>query len=167
MTVFKITDDLLIKVKEDLVRQHPFAFERVGFILCRPARINRDGWILFAWDYRPVDDSDYLEDESVGAMMGPGAMRKALQLAYNESFSLVHVHLHNHYGVPQFSRTDNAESERFVPDFWNVRPNLPHGAVVISRDAACGFIWDPKNRKRVRLNKISIIGAPLRIIENL
>lgn len=164
MTNLKITDGLLGRITDDLVRPHPFAFERVGFILCRPARLEPNGWILLAWDYHPIADDDYIEDDSVGAMMGPAAMRKALQVAYNQPFSVVHIHRHEHAGTPQFSKTDSTESARFLPDFWNVRPNLPHGAVIFSRDSACGFVWEPAIRARVLLNEISVVGAPLSVI---
>jgi hypothetical protein len=163
-TILKITADLLDQINQDLQRPHPFAFERVGFILCRPARLEPEGWILLAWGYHTVADDDYVDDYSVGAMMGPGAIRKALQLAFNDPLSIVHVHLHDHSGKPGFSKTDAEESARFVPDFWNVRPSLPHGAIVLSRDSAYGFVWEPTRRRRVPLDETSIVGAPMRLI---
>lgn len=51
-----------------------------------------------------------------------------------EVVSMVHVHLQEHRGRPGFSRTDLSENALFVPDFWNVQPNLPHGAVVFRFD---------------------------------
>ena len=162
----KITACLLARAMTDLIRPHPFAFERVGFFLCRPGPAEPDGWVLLGWDYQVVDDDDYVDDPTVGAMFGAGAIRKALQAAYNEPFSIIHVHLHDHAGTPGFSYIDARESARYVPDFWNVRPNLPHGAVVLSRDSACGYVWEPKVQKRLPLQSISIVGAPLRVIRN-
>jgi len=162
----KITARLRARAMTDLVRPHPFAFERVGFLLCRPGPAAPDGWVLLGWDYQVVKDDDYEDDSIVGAMFGSGAIRKALQVAYSEPFSIIHVHLHDHMGTPQFSYIDARESARFVPDFWNVRPNLPHGAVVLSRNSACGYVWEPKVQKRLPLQSISIVGAPLRVIRN-
>ena len=71
---------------------------------------------------------------SAGATIGRSGLRKALQASYMEVVSMVHVHLQEHRGRPGFSRTDLSENALFVPDFWNVQPNLPHGAVVFRFD---------------------------------
>ena len=42
----------------------------------------------------------------VGARMGPSAIRKALQHAFNRPTSMFHVHCHEHSGPPRFSRVD-------------------------------------------------------------
>jgi hypothetical protein len=102
-------------------------------------------------------------------MMGPAAIRKAMQQAYNGSFGMFHVHMHNHLGIPWFSPPDIQEAKKFVPDFWNVRPEMPHGTLVLSQDGLAGLCWLPGNREIVKISKISIVGAPLTnfgIIEN-
>src|ERR1700720_3721710 len=81
--LFKITNSLLELVTQDLVRRHDFAAERVGFLSCRVAKLKPAGLIILAHDYNPVADNDYLDDPRVGAMMGPAAIRKALQFAYD------------------------------------------------------------------------------------
>jgi len=162
--IFKLTEVLLQRVKEDLRRPHPFAFERVGFISSRSGRIPPNGWVILGYDYHPVDDEDYVPCASVGALIGPGAMRKALQVAYNEPLSMVHVHSHDHRGTPAFSKVDLRESARFVPNVWNVRPNLPHAAIVLSEDSLCGFGWEPGSQRRIPIGDFTIVGVPLRII---
>ena len=49
--------------------------------------------------------------------------------------------MHEHSGRPSFSRTDLREQIKFVPDFFKVRPQLPHGAIVLSHDRAAGRVW--------------------------
>jgi hypothetical protein len=161
---FKITETLLDHIKRDLIRRHPFTYERVGFLTCRAGVIEPEGWVLLGADYYPVEDDDYLPDETVGALIGPTAIRKALQIAYNEPVSIVHVHLHSHRGQTHLSEIDEDETAKLIPNFWNVRPNLPHAAVVFSLDSMCGFLWDPVSKKRLLINDFTIVDAPMKFI---
>ena len=114
-----------------------------------------------------MDDADYLNDPTVGARMGSDAIRKALQLAYNHEVSMFHVHCHDHVSRPRFSRVDLAESAKFVPDFFNVRPSLSHGALVLSRDSASGFCWCPGTPRPQPLSDITFVGTPMQFIRDL
>lgn len=163
--IFKITSALLFSVREDLARQHEFAAERVGFLACRVAAL-KDGLVVLAQTYHEVADEDYLDDPSVGAMMGPSAIRKALQMAFNDRVSMFHVHIHDHHGRPWFSRIDLAENAKFVPDFWNVRPEIPHGALVLSLDSAAGLCWTPGAKKPTRIMEFTVVGAPMQFVRN-
>jgi hypothetical protein len=167
MTIqFKITRRLQDKVLRDLSRPHPFACERVGFISCKPAA-SRNGLIILAGEYHAVADEDYLPDQLVGAMMGPGAIRKALQFAYNHRVSMFHVHAHDHTGIPRFSTTDLRESTKFVPDFFNVQPNLPHGALILSRDSGIARCWYGSTELPIWISKITVVGSPMTFIHAL
>jgi hypothetical protein len=157
--VFKITRRLLGGVLVDLRRAHTFAAERVGWLRCRVAD-SSTAVLVLAHDYVPVEDGDYVEDPSVGARMSSAAIRKALQLALNTKVAMFHVHLHDHRGGTRFSRVDAVEAAKFVPDFWHVRPDMPHGALVFSRDWAVGRCWCPGG-KVVDIDEIVVVGAPL------
>lgn len=160
--VFRITEPLLKSIHLDLSRPHQFALERVGFIVCRNAQL--DGSMVFlAESYVPVDDNDYVDNPKAGATMGPVAIRKALQIGYNDSVSMFHVHRHEHYGRPAFSRLDLRESAKFIPDFWKVQPKLSHGALVLSHDEAYALAWDPVDRLSHPINEFTVVGRPLRI----
>ncbi len=158
--VFRINRALLDLVHEDLSRPHGFAHERVGFIACKVAAL-QDGHLVLAESYNPVHDDDYEDDPTVGAMMGPGAIRKALQFAYHHPVGMFHVHRHEHKGQPGFSRTDVRESAKFIPDFWKVRPSTPHGAIVLSYDAIAGAWWDPATRQAQTIDEFAILGRRL------
>ena len=138
--IFRTTDRFLKDVRADLSRPHPFAAERVGFISVRAAA-NNEALLLIAADYHPLSDDEYIEDRSVGAMMGQEAIRKALNVALLQSAGMFHVHMHEHEGRPRFSRIDLREQIKFVPDFFKVRQGMPHGAIVLSRDLANGRAW--------------------------
>lgn len=140
MIIFRATDDFIATVRKDLLRPHAFANERVGFISVRATETDRV-LLLLAQDYYAVADHDYVRDSSVGAMMGQEALRKALEIALLNPVGMLHVHMHLFSGRLWFSRTDLREQLRFVPDFFKVRPNMPHGALVLSEHAAAGRVW--------------------------
>src|SRR4051794_18546912 len=84
MTLNLRLPELLIRhMRTDLARPHPFAAERVGFVSCRVADL-AGGVVLLGHGYHPVEDDDYVDHPRFPAMMGSGAIRKALQLSYNE-----------------------------------------------------------------------------------
>lgn len=162
MIHFKIASPLLATVQADLHRRHAFASERVGFIAAAMSWAAAE-LILVAYDYHPVADEDYLDDPSVGAMMGPDAIRKALQVSMNDGCATFHVHTHGGPGVPGFSPVDLRENDKFGPGFFKVTPQRPHGAVVLSNTAARGAVWLRKNDRPAPIDKFSVVGSPLRI----
>lgn len=81
-----------------------------------------------------------------------------MQHAYNNEASMFHVHRHEHRGKPRFSRTDLDEYPKFVPDFWNVQPQLPHGAVVLSHDKASGLAWYPSQTTPLPIDDFWVVG---------
>lgn len=153
--LFKITDQLLDSIREDLERPHRFAAERVGFISARAAMTNN--LLIIAEGYHPVADEDYMDDMSVGAMMGQEAIRKALNVALLSPVGMFHVHMHSHHGRPGFSRTDLREQKKFVPDFFKVS-SLVHGAIVLSYDLQVGSVWLKPN-KVVPINEFNVVGS--------
>lgn len=158
--LFKIPYSLLKLIREDLVRPHAFAFERVGFLSCRMAHLKPSGLILLACEYLPVANEDYVNNSTVGAMMGADAIRKALQFALND-VGMFHVHMHDHFGTPRPSKVDLNETAKFVPDFWHVRPEMAHGALILSRDSISGRCWFPGRRKPISISKLTIVGPRL------
>jgi hypothetical protein len=161
MIHFKATVQLLTAVQVDLARPHPFAAERVGYIAAGMSW-SSEGLLLLARAYRPVADDDYVEDHSVGAMIGPEAVRKAFQWALDEPCALLHVHSHGGFGRPSFSSVDTRENAKFVPGFFNVMPRYAHGAIVLSSDMAIGSLWIGKRAKPVPIDRFSIVGAPIK-----
>ncbi len=161
MTSLRLTRDLLQRVHADLSRPHPFAHERVGFLTCRPAFAASLSLVLLVQDFHPVADADYERDETVGAMLSGAAFRRMLQIAYHNEVSVLHIHRHEHCGRPWFSDVDLHEAEKYVPDFWKVRPQFAHGIVVLSFDSAAGLVWIPATRASTHLSRISVIGTPI------
>ena len=157
---FKITSRLLTEIRTDLMRPHPFAHERVGFIAAGLS-MSTDGLLVLARAYRPVADGEYLRDRTVGAMMGPDAIRRALQWALQDRIALFHIHTHGGLGIPQFSTVDLRENSKFVPDFFKVAPQCAHGAIVLSNDSARGKIWLEGSGMGQHIDMFSEVGIPL------
>lgn len=160
--VCRMTGDFASRMREDLLHPHAYAYERVAFISARPAEVG-DGLVLLAWEYHPVADEDYVANPKVGAMMSETAIRKAMQIAWRSKCSMIHVHLHDHKGMPRFGRLDLEENGRFMPEFFNVQPLLPHAVIVLSHDAAAGLIWLERGRAPVPFDEIVEVGHPIRI----
>jgi hypothetical protein len=158
---FKITRDLLKEIRADLARPHPFAHERVGFISTGLSASGDDLYIL-ARSYRPVLDHDYLRDPTVGAMMGPDAIRKALQWALTDGVAIFHVHTHGGRGHPGFSGIDLREHKKYVPNFFQVAPQCAHGALVLSNEAAHGHIWLSEEMPHQIIGQFTEVGNPLK-----
>jgi hypothetical protein len=158
---FKLRADLLDAIRADLRRPHPFAAERVGFIIARPTR-SKFGVILLASRYVPVPDDGYAENYSAAAVMNEKTIFGAMQLGYAENVSVIHVHLHDHAGPPGFSGIDRRESARFVPAFLGARPEYPHAAVVLSADSLVGLCWIRGYKKPRPISQFVVVGSHLR-----
>lgn len=137
---FRATSAFLAKVRKDLMRPQAFAHERVGFITARAA-LGAEGLVLLAENYYPVADEDYLHDPTVGAMIGQEALRKALELALLKGVGVFHVHMHGLSDRVWFSAVDLREQVKFIPDFFTVCPQMPHGAIVLNAKTAAGRVW--------------------------
>lgn len=160
-SIIKIPRQLLGAMREDLARPHPHAFERVGFVSAGFTFSNGTLWVL-ARGYRPVADEDYLRDRTVGAMMGPEAIRKALQWAMRDRVGTFHVHGHHGCGIPGFSHVDLREQGRYVPNFFQVAPQNAHGALVLSDDSFFGRIWLNAEDPGEAITAFVDVGSPLK-----
>ena len=157
-TTLRLTDRLMETIHADLDRPHAFALERAGFLTCGVADLPGGGLCLYGAVYHPVADEDYEDDPRAAAMLGAGAFRKILQRIYGKPASVLHVHRHDHCGRPAPSVTDARESRHFVPNFWNVCPNHPHGALILSFDDLWGALWIKPGHPIVELDAHVIVG---------
>jgi hypothetical protein len=157
--VMKMPHRLWQQVHEDQAREHEYAFERVGFLLARSALAGPD-ILLLPFHYSPVEDENYVHDPSVGARINSSAIREGLQLALTHSASLFHVHPHPHHGIPNFSSTDRRSFSQLIPSFFNAQPNLPHGAIVFSKDSAGGAVWTAKEASPIQIETFVVVGSP-------
>jgi len=154
---FKMLRSQRDAILRGLLRPHEYAAERVGFVSCRFGRSDSSLMVL-AHTFHPVLDEDYECDPSVGARMKSAAIRSALQVALSSDVGMFHVHVHDHRGLPGPSSVDWTEWQKFVPNFWHVRPQLPHGALILSRDRLSGWCWYPKRQQPIQIERFSMVG---------
>lgn len=160
----RLSGKLLERAHGDLSRRHEHAAERVAFMSCGLSSLRDGTLVLLSAKLHPVADDAYERDPTVGAMLGSKAFREVLQIAHNNPVSILHVHRHDHRGTPWFSDIDLREAHKYIPDFWKVRPGFPHGILVLSFDSAAGLIWMPDSPKPIRLQRITVAGAPVKEI---
>ncbi|MDR6941344.1 ThiF family adenylyltransferase [Mucilaginibacter pocheonensis] len=135
----RLPGSLYQRIMTDLKRPHDFAYERVGFIFGVTTTINEYTRLITFNGYQPVDDDDYIKDDSVGACIGSRAIRSAMQRVMDQSCSAFHVHLHNHKGQPKPSGDDIAGLPPVIDSLANIDPDQPHGVLILSKDSF--FSW--------------------------
>lgn len=161
IAALRMRSDQLRDMRSDLARPHAHAWERVGFIAAAATGAGK-GVLLLARGYMPVADEDYLRDTGVGAAIGSNAFRKALQWAYRDKSTLLHVHAHHGSGRPGFSGVDLRSGSDFAPSFFTTVPRMPHGMVVLSDDCAYGLLWLAEDRPPVPIEDFSQTGIHYR-----
>lgn len=160
----KLSRNVYENMRADLSRPHPFAYERVGFLFARGD--NCLGSItLLVTDYASLPDSYYIKDLSVGARINSTAIRTTMERSYNTKESILHVHLHHNTGTPKYSYTDIKGYGEILPSFHNVPGVDIHGAIIFSRDAANGLVWKSKTDAPSQIEKITVVGYPLRFLK--
>jgi hypothetical protein len=156
---FKITRSFLQNIKNDLMRRHPYAAERVGFLFAREGKIDKEQVLLLASDYMSLSDNLYINDSSVGARINSTAIRNALQKIMDTGMSCIHIHLHEFSNYPKFSKPDEECMIRLIPSLFHANPHIPHGAIVLGRSGIIGRIWVTKE-KNFPVSKLSVINYP-------
>lgn len=165
MITFKIPKLLAQEIKNDLMRSHPFAFERVGFVFTR-LNPSQDGknQIILATAYEPVPDEDYINDPDVGARINSTAIRRVMQRVLTTGEGAFHVHIHDHDDEPSLSYTDKKELRPMMQSIRNAAPQSAHGLLVFSRDAAYSEALLPKTQQFRSIAKIIVIGFALGLL---
>jgi len=164
----KLTGSLFREIARDLARAHPFAAERVGFVLGRLGSLAKDGKVVIFTRYHSIPDDQYVDDPTVGARVGSAALTWAMQAVYHGRPArerIFHIHMHGHIGEPRMSRVDNRDIPRLMPGFRSVSPEAPHGIVILSLDHGSGWVWLPAHNEPVCADTVCVIGAPVEVFE--
>jgi hypothetical protein len=167
-TELRLTGYLYRDVLADLMRPHPFAAERIGFVCARMGSLAAGGKLILCTRYRSIPDQQYVEDDSVGARIGPEAMTWAMQAAYHGRGSqegVFHIHLHGDHGETGMSHTDRKEIPPLIPGFQSVGRLAPHGIIILSLSHGTAWVWMPGSDAAAVAGRISIIGAPVEVFE--
>ena len=164
----KLTGALYDQIKEDLVRPHPFAAERVGFVFGRIGSLGDGGKLILLTRYHTIPDAHFVDDPAVGARIGPDAMTWAMQEVYRRRPAregIFHIHLHGHDGETGMSGTDAREIPAMIPGFRSVGRDAAHGIIILSCNHGSGWVWLPGDKQLREAARISVIGAPVGVFE--
>jgi hypothetical protein len=164
MIKIKLTGALHAEIVRDLMRPHPFAAERVGFVSGRMGTLADNARLILLNRYHSVPDCQYVNDPCVGARIGSEAITWAMQAAYHGRATregVFHIHLHGHRGETGMSGTDSREIPRLIPGFQSVGREAPHGIIILSLDHGSCWVWLPEENQPDQAVSISVIGAPV------
>lgn len=124
--VLIISNHLLKKALDDLKHPHEFAFERIGFFICK-----NQGDIIFADDWFSLEDKFYVESDRYGALIGEDGMQAIMQKAYSTQSCMFHFHLHEFQKRPIFSSVDlKSLQTEMIPSIYNFSKNCIHGGLI-------------------------------------
>jgi hypothetical protein len=148
----------------DLQRPHPFASERVGFLFARMGTAGDATHLIFLLEYVPVPDDQYLPttDLEIGAEISSVAIRDTMQRVMSTGEGVFHAHLHEHLGLPRFSRIDMKDLPLLVRSFQHASPASAHGGILFSKDDCMSAVWLPGQSDPLTAEKITVVGYPLR-----
>jgi hypothetical protein len=165
----KLTGRLYNEIIQDLVKPHPFAAERVGFVLGRMVSLENEGKQILLIGYYSIPDEHYIDDPTVGARIGSQAMAWAMAAAHQGRAAregVFHIHLHDNEVPTGISRTDRADLPKLMPGFQSVSREAAHGILILSRNHGSGWVWLPGNNEAYNADSIQIIGAPVSIFNH-
>lgn len=151
----KITKDFLNQIKSDLYRPHEFAYERVGFVYCKPTL---GSWV--ASKYQPIADEKYIKDPYVGAKFSGDEIRIAMQRSLKSKEGVFHIHIHEHAGEPHLSAVDIRSVTEIATALSNVNSSAHHGCILLSEDWCKAYVLNPVTKK-LELIKTKVIRFPL------
>jgi hypothetical protein len=166
----KLTGALYDQIMLDLVRPHPFAGERVGFVSARIGSGAGQDKLILLNCYHSIPDDHYVDDPTVGARIGSASMTWAMQDVYHGRRAregIFHIHVHGHLGETGMSGTDNREIPKLIPGFQSVGSEGAHGIIILSNDHGTGWVWLPGCKETTRANSISVIGVPVKVFRQM
>lgn len=161
VAMVRLVRGLYDRVLEDLMRPHPYAYERVGFLSAKLGTAANGLRLVLLTDYHPVPDHQYVKDSTCGARINSDAIREAMQRVLDAGVGTFHVHLHEHRGAPRFSSTDSDETPRVVAGLRTVGPSAPHGMLLLSENQAEAWVWLPGEAEHTRAARIIVVGRPM------
>jgi len=159
----RITRKLLSDVRADLLRPHPYASERVGFLYGRLGKAGVDSRLVLITNYVPLVDCRYIDDPRSGARIDSQAIRDAMQGVLDRGEGGFHVHMHHWPGRPMLSRMDTEEIPPVVAGLRRVGLAHAHGIVLLHAEECAAWVWLPGSDEAVEAMSVSVIGFPIKV----
>ena len=160
----RIPGALYCEAFEDLRRPHPHAYERVGFFSSAVKLLNPQHCLVLLNRYHSVADEHYLEDPTIGALIGVESITAAMQRTLSERSGQFHVHIHEHCGEPRPSVDDIKGLPPVVRSLSATAPKQASGYLILSRDRAWSEAIVPGQAEPIIATKISVVGFPMKFL---
>ena len=160
---FKIPKSLKNEIVKDLEQVHEYAYERVGFMLTRSYKNDKEIMIL-AYDYHSVANEHYINDDQVGARINSDAIRAAMQVSLTEQCGIFHVHRHSHMGKPSESFSDEEGIHPMMASISRVNLNEKSGYLILSEDSAMCKVYSKDNDAFLEADIYSEVGYPMNFV---
>jgi hypothetical protein len=157
MMQIRLTEEVHGKVRSDLCRSHPYAYERIGFTFIKPV----GDTIFVATGYKSIPDEFYIRDKTVGARVDHRAIAMAMKRTDESNEGVLHTHAHRGWGCPRFSRDDIVDHHNFLRSFRNANPHMSHGFLLLSGDKMMARVWLPGKEDCLDIFRYTIVGLPL------
>ena len=163
MIALRIPRQIEREMRESLMRPHPFAAERVGFVFTKWSRSKDGGKIILVCGYESIPDDDYIKDPNVGARINSAAIRRAMQraLTTGEGISCPRPRSRRSAWAKLHGSTGTAPREQSIR---NASPNAVHGLLILSRDAAWAEALVPGCQSLQGIENISVVGFPMVVL---
>jgi hypothetical protein len=161
--IVRIQQSLIDKIRADLSRPHPFAAERVGFILGRLDDAGPELAVVLMTQYLSLADERYIDDPRSGARIDSGAIRGAMQAVLDNNQGAFHVHMHGWPGRPTLSRMDATEIPPVVTGLARAGPAHAHGIFLMHNVECAAWVWLSGATGPIMAQSVSVVGYPLLI----
>lgn len=135
----RMSKPIFDKMRDDLRRPHPLAWERVGYAFIKQSSVS----ILDIIDYESIPDEYYVKDSSVGAHVDHRAIVMAMKRADHNNEGVLQVHEHAGKGLPRFSQVDLKSHPVYLRSFRNANPMATHGFLLLSNNSMMARVWKP------------------------
>jgi hypothetical protein len=154
----RISRHLDSEIRNDLIRPHQFAFERIGFVSGVHSKLEKDEYLIILKKYYPIDEVDYIKDHSVGARINGNAIRKIMQHILDNHEGMFHIHMHPFNVPPGMSRTDSREIPPVLESLRNVDKSVMNGCIILSNTLYIAHIDVPDQKQLIVTKNIRVVG---------
>jgi hypothetical protein len=160
----RIPQKLYDNIYADLLRQHKFASERVGFTFSKTKILDNGEIIICMNEYTPIGEGNYINNPSVGAMFDSLSITDAIGYGRKNRKGVFHTHLHElSTGNPEFSSTDLEHLPPIVESANRIAKGQIHGLLLLSQSTLNALVWIPEEDNYRKADQISIVGATLKL----
>lgn len=135
----------------------PRGDEEAAFVFVRHDA-EADGHVFRHIEWFPIPPEGFASRSPFHFELADETRAAMIKRAHDLGVSLIEFHSHTGPWRPQFSPSDWAGFEEFVPHVWWRLKSRPYGAVVVTRTGFDAFIWLSDPNTPLRLDGILVDG---------